>query len=167
MRWFSCGRLFSATRASPALTVSDGRLQGEVSLQSGFSAIRERSELAAPGAVVSAFLDWPGGTIERYRALPVQERRDYWRMYSSEAISNGVFLAFHLHGELGQPHAASLGVLETFAELGSFYRSVKRSAWCCPVCSHTWRSCSRIDAPGRESAQPGISSLRCALANSQ
>jgi hypothetical protein len=103
--------------------VSAGHLAGTISLQGVFRRLKARSEAFAPGAAVVLFLDWPGGTIDRYDALPAGERQDFWRLYAAEAYANGLFFAFHLRSTTGEPTATELGMMPFFKSYSAFYRA--------------------------------------------
>ena len=102
---------------------SDGHLNGSVSLQSTLVNIRNLSAQTAPGALVALFIDWPTPLLDRYNALPLSEREDYWRMYAAEAYANGLFFAFHLRTTTGEPTATQAGVMALFKSLAEFYRA--------------------------------------------
>lgn len=103
--------------------VKHGHLDGGVSLQRVFQRIRARSELLSPGAAVVLFLDWPTPTLNRYVALPLAERMDYWRIYAAEAYANGLFFAFHLRTTTGEPTATAQGMMPFFKQYTAFYRA--------------------------------------------
>ncbi len=102
--------------------VRDGHLDGSVSLQETLIGLRSRSDAFAPGLPIVLFLDWPGTMMDRYNALPLTERRDFWRLYAAEAYANGLFFAFHLRTTTGEPTAEEAGVLELMEALARFYR---------------------------------------------
>lgn len=103
--------------------VVNGHLNGSVSLQSVFRRFRARSEELAPGVPVVVFLDWPTPTLNRYTALPLSEREDYWRLYAAEAYANGLFFAFHLKTTTGEPTAEAQGMMPFFKTYTAFYRA--------------------------------------------
>src|SRR5205814_941024 len=103
--------------------ISDGHLAGTRSLQDVFRRLKARSETLAPGAPVVLFLDWPGGTIDRYDALPSAERPDFWRLFGAEAYANGLFFAFHLRTTTGEPTATEQGLMPFFKSYSAFYRA--------------------------------------------
>lgn len=103
--------------------VAGGHLKGTVSLQSVFRRFKAQSARLAPGAPVVLFIDWPTPTLNRYTALPLSEREDYWRMYAAEAYANGLFFAFYLKTATGEPTADQQGMMPFFKSYTAFYRS--------------------------------------------
>ena len=111
------------TNADFCPVTSSGHLNGSVSLQPALVNIRNLSAQSAPGALVALFIDWPTPLMDRYNALPLGERQDYWRMYAAEAYANGLFFAFHLRTTTGEPTATQAGVMPLFKSLAAFYRA--------------------------------------------
>ncbi len=103
--------------------VVDGHLNGAKSLQSVFQRFYKQSAVLAPGAPVVLFIDWPTPTLNRYTALPQNEREDYWRIYVAEAYANGIFFAFHLMTATGEPTADEQGMMPFFKNYTAFYHS--------------------------------------------
>jgi uncharacterized protein (TIGR03437 family) len=100
-----------------------GHLNGSISLQTAMLGLKAQSERIAPGVPVVLFIDWPTTVMDRYNALPLAERQDYWRMYAAEAYANGLFFAFHLKTTTGEPTATQAGVMPLFKSLAAFYRA--------------------------------------------
>jgi hypothetical protein len=103
--------------------VIGGRLDGSRSLRQAMLGLKAQSERIAPGAPVVLFIDWPGALMDRYNALPVNDRQDYWRLYAAEAYASGLFFAFHMRTTTGEPTATQAGVMPLFKQLAAFYRA--------------------------------------------
>jgi hypothetical protein len=103
---------------------SDGHLNGTVSLLQAFLSMKQRSLRIAGRAVpVAAFIDWPTGVMTRYFSMPLQDRKDYWRMYTAEAYAASIYLSLHLADTIGDPTAQQLGMMPLFDQLSSFYKA--------------------------------------------
>jgi hypothetical protein len=100
----------------------DGHLDGKQSLLPVFKSLKARSLEMAGDVPVVFFLDWPCKIMDRYNALSLSERRDYWRIYAAEAYASGCFFAFHLHTVTGEPSATALGMMPLFKDLAAFYK---------------------------------------------
>lgn len=127
---FQCVGLYDHNHDGPNGTevnyvpVKEGHLDGTVSLQTAFRDLKARSLRVARRVVpVSLFLDWPTPNLDRYDALPLTERQDYWRLYAAEAYANGLYYSFHLKTTTGEPTADKLGMMPFFKSYSAFYRS--------------------------------------------
>jgi len=112
---------------APYVPVSNGHLQGSVSLQPYFKQFREYSQKISNGAPLVYFIDWPTDMIYAYHALTDSERKDYWRIYAAEAYANGAFFAFHLKTSMSEfdermPQAFEQGMMAFFKDYAHFYR---------------------------------------------
>lgn len=115
------------TSVDYAPVTPDGRFDGTKSLLSTFMSLKQRSLKTAGRAVPFAlFIDWPTTVMTRYLAMPQQDRRDYFRMYTAEAYAAGVFFNLHLADTIGDPTAAQLGMMPLFDQLAAFYKSHRR-----------------------------------------
>jgi hypothetical protein len=104
--------------------VARGHLDGTASLLPNFLRLAARSARIAGAQVpVVLFLDWPTPTMDRYYALPLSERQDYFRIFAAEAYAAGLFYALPLRTSMpNDPTAAQLGMMPFFAALQAFYR---------------------------------------------
>jgi hypothetical protein len=104
--------------------VKNGHLDGARSQQGLYRRVRARSRAVSGDVPLVLFIDWPTGMMNRYYALPVQEKKDYWRIFGAEAYANGLFFAFHLRTTMpGEPTAADSQILDFLVEYAAFYRA--------------------------------------------
>lgn len=111
------------------MPVSNGRLNGAVSLKQYYRTVLARSRAVSGNVPLVLFIDWPTGYMDSYSAFTAEEKKNFWRIYASEAYANGIFFAFHLKKTLSQYNTAEkdgvLDFLKTFAKFfddhGQFY----------------------------------------------
>jgi hypothetical protein len=104
--------------------VKDGHLDGGRSQQALYRKVRARSQAISGDVPLVLFLDWPTRTINAYYALPVQEKKDFWRIFGAEAYANGLYFAFHLRTTMpGEPTAADSQVLDFLLAYAAFYQA--------------------------------------------
>jgi hypothetical protein len=88
---------------------SDGHLNGKKSLKPIFKKVLARHREVAGDVPVLVFVDWPGGTINAYYALPTSEKKkDLWGIYIPEAYALGMRYAFHLKTCVSSDPAATV-----------------------------------------------------------
>jgi len=110
-------------RGADYVPVSDGRLEGSKSLQKNYRYFKDQSALiSGPDVPVAVFIDWPSDMMNDYLNLPLEDKKDYWRIFGAEAYANGLFPAFHLKDTVGSPSAQEQGVLDFLVEYSSFYK---------------------------------------------
>lgn len=109
-------------RGADYVPVVDGHLNGAKSLQSQYRHLKEQSARIAGDVPVVVFIDWPNDMMTDYLALPLEERKDYWRIFGAEAYANGIFPAFHLKDTVGSPTATDLGMMDFFKTYTRFYK---------------------------------------------
>jgi len=104
-------------------TTATGHLDGARSLKPVFQQLHARSSAASGDVPLVVFVDWPGGTIDRYYALPTSEKMDFWRIYVPEAQAAGLYYALYLKtSDPSDPTATELGVIDFLSEYAGFYR---------------------------------------------
>ncbi|WP_437475857.1 hypothetical protein WME75_24680 [Sorangium sp. So ce1014] len=108
--------------------IVDGHLDGTVSFQTALRGLKARSkrvqELVGGKEVpLMLFLDWPNDMMNRYYALPLEERKDYFRVFAAEVYANGLYFALPLHTTTDENTATALEMMEFFARFRDFYRS--------------------------------------------
>lgn len=82
-----------------------------------------RNRETAGKAPLVFFLDWPNQEINGYYALPLEQKKDFWRIFAAEAYASGCYYAFHLSNVMpGEPTAEESGVLDFMAEYAGYYR---------------------------------------------
>lgn len=106
--------------------VTSGALDGSVSFKDELESLKARSKQmveAVGGTEVPLvlFIDWPTPTMDRYYALPLQGREDYYRLYLAEAAALGIRFAVPLATTTDTNTATALGMLDFFKALRSFY----------------------------------------------
>jgi hypothetical protein len=109
-------------------TTADGHLLGTTSFRTALSGLKARSKRiveAAGGSEVPLllFLDWPTDSINRYYALSLQERKDYFRLFAAEAYSLGMWFAVPLSTTTDTNTATALGMMDFFKQLRAFYEA--------------------------------------------
>ncbi|GAA0389618.1 hypothetical protein Acor_76930 [Acrocarpospora corrugata] len=109
-------------RGADYVPVVDGHLNGAKSLQSQYRYLKTQSVRIAGHVPVVVFIDWPNDMMTNYLNLPLQEKKDYWRIFGAEAYANGIFPAFHLKDTVGSPTATDLGMMDFFKTYTRFYK---------------------------------------------
>lgn len=109
------------------MPVKNGDLDGTQSFKATLESFKTESKqvLAATGAnevPMMLFLDYPTPSLDRYYALPLQEKEDYFRLYAAEAYALGIWFAVPLEYTSDLRTATSLGMLDFFKQLKSFYK---------------------------------------------
>jgi hypothetical protein len=113
-------------------TAPDGtsttHLNGAKSLQAQFRHLKSlhRQIVGSDAVPLAIFIDWPNDMMAGYQGLPVEEKKDYWRIFGAEAYANGVFPAFHLRDTVGGLTASEAGVLDFMKEYAAFFRGNRR-----------------------------------------
>ncbi|KAK5660212.1 hypothetical protein OQA88_13686, partial [Cercophora sp. LCS_1] len=118
------------TTTAPNGTVSI-HLNGSKSLQSQFRYLkslhreitRASNDSSQDGETpIAIFIDWPNDMMNNYQSLPVEEKKDYWRIFGAEAYANGLFPAFHLKDTVGGTTATQAGILEFLVGYTGFFK---------------------------------------------
>jgi hypothetical protein len=108
------------------LTVtSDGHFDGTRSWQVPLQQFRKVSRtLMGRDVLMTLFIDWPGGLMNSYFQLPLQDRQDYMRAFTAESYANGIMFSLPLRTSMpGDPLASDLGMMGIFGQLHAFYKS--------------------------------------------
>jgi hypothetical protein len=113
-------------RGADYVPVLDGHLNGAKSLQANYRYLKTTSRQIAGDVPVAVFIDWPNDMMTNYLNLPLEERKDYWRIFGAEAYANGLFPAFHLKDTVGSPTAEQLGMLDFLTAYSQFYKDNRR-----------------------------------------
>ncbi|WP_437585515.1 hypothetical protein [Sorangium sp. So ce1000] len=108
--------------------IVDGHLDGTVSFQEPLRGLKGRSkrvqELVGGKEVpLILFLDWPNDMMNRYYGLPLEERKDYFRVVVAEVYANGLYFALPLHTTTDENTATALEMMDFFASFRDFYKS--------------------------------------------
>ncbi|XXY12705.1 hypothetical protein WME88_31040 [Sorangium sp. So ce216] len=108
--------------------IVDGHLDGAASFQAALRGLKARSkriqELVGGDEVpLMLFLDWPNDMMNRYYGLPLEERKDYFRIFAAEVYANGLYFALPLHTTTDDNTATALEMMDFFARFRDFYRS--------------------------------------------
>ncbi len=107
--------------------VSSGKLDGSVSLQNVFKSLYQKSRNLSGSVPVVLFLDFPTNILNNYYNLPLNDKKDYWKINVAEAYANGLFVAFHLRTSMpDDPTAAEQGMLDFIENYSGFY---KENSW--------------------------------------
>jgi hypothetical protein len=110
-------------RGANYVPVEKGRLQGSKSLKKNYMYLKTQSALiSGPDVPVAVFIDWPSDMMTDYLNLPLEDKKDYWRIFGAEAYANGLFPAFHLKDTVGSPSAKDQGILDFLVEYSGFYK---------------------------------------------
>ena len=109
-------------RGADYVPVVDGHLNGAKSLQSQYRYLKDQSARIAGGVPVVVFIDWPSDMMTNYLNLPLEEKKDYWRIFGAEAYANGIFPSFHLKDTVGSPTATDLGMMDFFKTYTRFFK---------------------------------------------
>ncbi|HET9518376.1 MAG TPA: hypothetical protein VFO77_11665 [Actinoplanes sp.] len=108
-------------RGADYVPVVDGRLNGAKSLQANYRYLKEQNQRIAGDVPAVVFIDWPNDMMTNYLNLPLEQKKDYWRIFGAEAYANGLFPAFHLKDTVGSPTAEEYGMLGFFQTYSKFY----------------------------------------------
>ena len=108
-------------RGADYVPVIDGHLNGAKSLQANYRYLKDKSSQIAGDVPVTVFIDWPNDMMTGYLNLPLEEKKDYWRIFGAEAYANGIFPAFHLKDTLNPP-AEQYGMLDFLRAYSQFYK---------------------------------------------
>jgi hypothetical protein len=68
------------------------------------------------------FLDYIAPPLNRYYALPLQGRKDYFRLFGAEAYALGIMFAFPLAVTSDGNTATVLGMMDFFKQLQTYYK---------------------------------------------
>lgn len=109
-------------RGADYVPLVDGHLNGAKSLQANYRYLKEKSNQISGNVPVTVFIDWPNDMMTGYLNLPLEEKKDYWRIFGAEAYANGIFPAFHLKDTVGSPTAEQLGMLDFLKTYSGFYK---------------------------------------------
>ena len=110
-------------RGADYVPILEGRLNGAKSLQRQYGYLKEQSRrIAGDDVPVAVFIDWPNDMMTGYLNLPLEDKKNYWRIFGAEAYANGLFPAFHLRDTVGSPTARDAGVLDFFRNYTAFYK---------------------------------------------
>lgn len=103
----------------------DGHLNGTYSLVDSYSYLKERNKVIAGDDVpVVLFIDWPCKMMDDYYALPLEEKKDFWRIYAAESYSCGLYFSFHLKTSMeNDPTATMSGIYDFIKEYSAFYKN--------------------------------------------
>lgn len=113
-------------RGADYVPVVDGHLNGAKSLQANYRYLWNTNREIAGDVPVTVFIDWPNDMMTHYLNLPLEERKDYWRIFGAEAYANGLYPAFHLKDTVGSPTAEQLGMLDFLTDYSRFYKDNRR-----------------------------------------
>jgi hypothetical protein len=105
----------------------DAHLDGSISFMPVLQSLKARSKRiveAAGGHEVPLllFLDWPTDMINRYYALPFEERKDYVRLFLAEAYAFGMWFSLPLATTTDTNTATALGMMDFFQVMRAFYQ---------------------------------------------
>jgi hypothetical protein len=101
-----------------------GHLAGSQSLRPAFQRLHAEGQATSGDVPVVVFVDWPGGTMDRYEALSLAEKEDFWQIYVPEAYAAGLHHAFHLKtADPSRPTATSDGILDFLVDYAGFYKA--------------------------------------------
>ncbi len=103
----------------------DGHLDGSYSLIDDYIWLKERNQqIAGDNVPVVLFIDWPTKIMNDYYALPLEEKKDFWRIYGAESYACGLYFAFHLKTSMpGEPTAKQSGIFDFLKEYSAFYKN--------------------------------------------
>ena len=103
--------------------VKNNTLDGTVPEMDNYRKILSLSRETSGDVPLVFFLDFPNEVINGYYGLPVEQKKDFWRIYAAEAYAAGCYYAFALSTVMdGEPTAEASGVLDFFREYAGYYR---------------------------------------------
>jgi hypothetical protein len=102
--------------------VTFGHLNASKSLMQTYRKLNAKNRETAGTVPLVTFIDWPTETINGYNSLPIEEKKDYWRIFGAETYACGLYPAFHLKDTIGGLTAADAGMLPFFKEYKKFYK---------------------------------------------
>jgi hypothetical protein len=103
-------------------------LNGTVSFKSQLELFKSRSkatmEAGGGGEVpILLFLDYATPSLNRYYALPLQGRKDYFRLFGAEAYALGMMFAVPIAVTTDANTATVLGMMDFFKQMKAFYKA--------------------------------------------
>ena len=104
--------------------VSGANLNGAYSLQNVFKSLYQRSGTISDSVPVVLFIDWPTTMMTNYQKFSHTAKEDYWKIYTAEAYSNGLFMALNLKTSLYpgiDTTAYTEGILYFLRDYSKFY----------------------------------------------
>jgi len=102
--------------------VENGQLKGDKSLMEAFKKMNLRSQQTSGKVPLVFFLDFTNQAINDYCALPLEQKKDFWKIYAAEAYAAGCYYAFHLETTDAGPSAQDLGMLEFTKDYAVFFK---------------------------------------------
>jgi hypothetical protein len=102
--------------------VENGRLKGAQSLMEAFKKMNLRSRQTSGNVPLVFFLDFTNQAINDYCALPLEQKKDFWKIYAAEAYAAGCYYAFHLETTDAGPSAQDLGMLDFTKGYAQYYK---------------------------------------------
>jgi hypothetical protein len=107
--------------------ITGADLDGTLSFKAELQAMKARSKsvMEAGGGTevpMLLFLDYATPSLNRYYALPLQERKDYFRLFGAEAHALGIRFAVPLAVTSDSNTATALGMLGFFKQLQAYYK---------------------------------------------
>jgi len=102
--------------------VENGKLRGDRSLMEAYKKMNRRSRETSGQVPLVFFLDFTNQAINDYCALPLEQKKDFWRIYAAEAYAAGCYYAFHLETIDDGPSAQDLGMLDFTKDYALYYQ---------------------------------------------
>jgi hypothetical protein len=109
-------------------TAPDVHYDGTASFMPALEALKARSQrvqqfVGGTEVPLLLFLDWPTDNMNRYYALPTDERQDYVRTMLAEAYAYGMWFSLPLATTTDSDTATVLGMMDFFAQIRAFYEA--------------------------------------------
>ena len=107
--------------------VTGSDLNGTVSFKTQLEMMKAHANSIAQSTGAQAvpmllFLDYATPSLNRYYALPLQARKDYFRLYAAEAYALGIWFAVPLATTSDTNTATALGMMDFFKQLRDYYK---------------------------------------------
>jgi hypothetical protein len=103
--------------------IKNGKLDGTVAEMDNYKKMNNLSRETSGDVPLVFFLDFPNEVINGYYSIPLEQKKDFWRIYAAEAYAAGCYYAFALSTVMdGEPTAEASGVLDFFTEYAGFYK---------------------------------------------
>jgi hypothetical protein len=103
--------------------VENSLLRGDKSLMDAFKTMNLRSRKTSGDVPLVFFLDFTNQAITNYCSLPLEQKKDFWKIYAAEAYSAGCYYAFHLETTDAGPSAQDLGMLDFTRDYVLYYKN--------------------------------------------
>ncbi len=112
-------------RGADYVPITNKHLNGSKSLMPIYKTLYHKNRETAGNVPLVTFIDWPTEMMDNYNKLPIEEKKDYWRIFGAESYACGLYPAFHLKDTVGGLTATDAGIIDFYKEYMLFYKKNK------------------------------------------